>query len=280
MTFALSAFANDADISSTRPSTRTGDIRLHPIHSKLLNNDRNLWVWLPPDYEKEPDRKFAVFYLHDAQNLFDSATSFAGEWRADETADELIRRGAIEPVILVGIDNNVHRTAELTPTADPREKQGGRGDLYAKFVIEEVKPFIDATYRTTSDRKKTAIGGASLGGLISLYIAQKDPKSFGCCAAISPSLWWNYRGAFKDLAQDARWMKQTKFWLDIGTEEGKTPANQAKSVEDLKNFAELLEFSGLTPETDFKLRVFEHAKHNETAWAARFDQVLFFFFGK
>src|SRR5687767_13364397 len=73
---------------ASRPSTTTGDIRIHSIRSKLLNNQRKLWIYLPPGYEEHRENRYPVFYLHDGQNLFDAATSFAGEWQADETAEQ------------------------------------------------------------------------------------------------------------------------------------------------------------------------------------------------
>ncbi|HEX8520820.1 MAG TPA: alpha/beta hydrolase-fold protein [Tepidisphaeraceae bacterium] len=247
--------------------TRTGDIRLHPIHSKLLNNDRKLWVWLPPDYEKNATARYPVFYMHDGQNLFDASTGFAGEWNVDETAQRLISEKKIRPIIIVGIENTKDRMAEYTP--------GERGTLYQRFVVEEVKPFIDSTYRTSGERAETAIGGSSLGGLISLYIAEKYPQTFGMCCAMSPSLWWNNQAAMTDLAKDAAWMKKTKFWIDTGTAEG--TAFQ-KQVDLIKKLGELLASNGLEAEHDFRLKIVDGAKHNEAAWSQRFDQVLIFFF--
>jgi len=252
---------------ATKPSTRSGDVRVQRIRSKILGNERNLWIYLPPGYDKSGDR-FPVFYLHDGQNLFDAATSFAGEWQADEAAERLIAEKKISPVILVGIENNAQRMAEYTP---------GRGELYERFILEEVKPLVDATYRTLTDRDHTAAGGSSLGGLISLYLAKDHPDVFGACAAISPALHWNNGAVFKDLAKDPGWMKRTRFWIDMGTEEGMQ--EPAKNVANVRQLAALLTSNGLAPDRDFRLLVVDGAKHNETAWAQRFDQVLIFFFG-
>jgi predicted alpha/beta superfamily hydrolase len=253
--------------ATSKRSTRTGDIRIHSIHSKLLNNDRKLWVCLPPGYDKARAEGYPIFYMHDGQNLFDAATGFAGEWNADETAERLIHGNKIEPLIIVGIENTKDRMTEYTP--------GERGTLYLRFVAEEVKPFIDAIYHTTRDRTKTAVGGSSLGGLISLYTAQKYPETFGLCAAISPAVWWNKRAALGDLADDPAWMKRTRFWIDTGTDEGRP---QEKQVDVVRSLGSLLEKNGLKPDRDFRLSVIEGAKHNEAAWSQRFDQVLLFFF--
>jgi predicted alpha/beta superfamily hydrolase len=252
--------------TTQKQSTRTGDIRIHPIHSKLLSNDRNLWIYLPPGYDQDRAEPYPVFYMHDGQNLFDAATSFAGEWNADETTQKLILENKITPLIIVGIENTKDRMIEYTP--------GERGTLYQRFITEEVKPFIDATYHTTTDRTQTAIGGSSLGGLASLYLSHKYPETFGLCAAVSPSIWWNDRAALKDL-NDSKWIKQTKFWLDTGTAEGSYADKQTQS---LRNFASILEHNGLKHDHDFRLKIIEGAKHNEPAWSGRFDQVLLFLF--
>ncbi len=253
--------------TTQKQSTRTGDIRMHAIHSRLLNNDRKLWVYLPPGYDKDRAEPYPVLYMHDGQNLFDAAIGFAGEWNADETAERLIKEKKIQPLIIVGIENTKDRMTEYTP--------GERGTLYLRFIAEEVKPFVDSTYHTTRDRLQVAVGGSSLGGLISLYTAQKYPDTFGLCAAISPALWWNKRAALRDLTDDPAWIKRTRFWIDTGTDEGRP---QEKQVDVVRSFASLLEKNGLKPDRDFRLKIVEGAKHNEPAWSQRFDQVLLFFF--
>ncbi|MEA2710479.1 MAG: hypothetical protein QOF78_3080, partial [Phycisphaerales bacterium] len=133
----------------TPKSTRTGDIRVHEkFASKNLGNERRILVWLPPGYEQSASQRYDVLYMHDGQNVFDAATSFAGEWKADETATLLIEQKKIRPIIIVAIENNNRRMDEYTFSRDDRRGAGGSGDKYTKFVAEEVKPFIDATYRT------------------------------------------------------------------------------------------------------------------------------------
>src|SRR5436309_6476107 len=138
-----------------QPHTLTGDIRVHKsFHSRILNNDRDVIVYLPPGYKGDDAKRYSVFYLHDGQNLFDGATSFipGQEWRADEIAQSLILSGKIEPLIIVGIYNTgAARVNEYTAAADVKYKTGGKADLYGRFVVEELKPFIDSTYRTRTD---------------------------------------------------------------------------------------------------------------------------------
>src|SRR5205823_10103352 len=135
-----------AEAPATSPaSTITGDVRTHDhFVSKHLGNERKLLVWLPPGYDADVQRRYPVLYLHDGQNVFDAATSFAGEWRADETAMKLITSGEIEPIIMVGVSNTqTARGDEYGPTRDAHYNAGGKGEQYARFLIEELKPMIE-----------------------------------------------------------------------------------------------------------------------------------------
>ncbi len=165
-----------------QPHTLTGDIRAQKnFHSNILNNDRDILVYLPPGYDAAKNRRYAVLYLHDGQNLFDGATSFiAGqEWQVDETAQRLIAAGKIEPLMIVGINNaGKDRNNEYAPVEDARYKMGGKADLYGRMLVEELKPFIDSRYRTRRDAEHTGLGGSSLGGLVSIYLALKYPAVF------------------------------------------------------------------------------------------------------
>ena len=145
--------------AAQQPHSLTGDIRLHKsFHSKLLNNDRDVIVYLPPGYDANKTKRYSVLYLHDGQNIFDGATSFipGQEWRVDETAQSLIAANRIEPLIIVGVYNTgAERVNEYTPVADAKFKAGGKADLYGRMLVEELKPFIDALpARGVSDNRK------------------------------------------------------------------------------------------------------------------------------
>src|SRR5580765_6867881 len=128
--------------------------------SRYLSTPRDIIVYLPPGYDSG-DFACPVLYLQDGQNLFDPHTAFGGQdWRVDVTADELIRRCEIEPLIIVGIYNTgIRRVSEYTPTKDPRRHKGGKGDRYAKMMAYELKPFIDREYRTRRSAAFNGVGG-------------------------------------------------------------------------------------------------------------------------
>ena len=266
--------------AAQQPHTLTGDIRLHKtFHSKLLNNDRDVIVYLPPGYEANKTKRYSVFYLHDGQNLFDGATSFipGQEWRVDETAQTLILAGKIEPLIIVGIYNTgKDRVNEYTATEDAKYKAGGKADLYGRFLIEELKPFIDSTYRTKKDAAHTGLGGSSLGGLVSLYLGLKYPNVFSRIAVVSPAVWW----ADNQIVHytEAHPKQSLRIWLDIGTKEGRDTKEAQATVDGARLLKEALIKKGWKPEKDLKYFEAEGAEHNERAWAARVQQILEFLF--
>ena len=262
-----------------RKSTKTGDIRTHEnFHAEIMVRDRNLYVYLPPGYEANKDARYPVLYMHDGQNVFDQATNPLGgdEWRADETAEKLIKDGKIEPLIIVGICNTDQRMNEYTWSADPQRKLGGWGEKYVKFVADDVKPFIDKTYRTKPDRANTAAAGSSLGATISLEMCRARADTFGKCAALSPSLWWASGDLPKRIEADPAWVKNCRIWSDIGSVEAGEASGQL--VAQLRAFREILRNAGAVEEKDFHLEVISGAHHEEKAWAARFDRVLMFLF--
>ncbi len=220
--------------------------------------------------------------MHDGQNIFDGATSFiAGqEWRVDETAESLINAGKIEPLIIVGIFNaGVERVNEYTPAADPKYKAGGKGDLYGRFLVEELKPFIDETYRTKTDAQHTGLGGSSLGGLISLYLGLKYPAVFTKIAVISPSVWWADRYILR-FTQNQSHKQALRIWLDSGTKEGRDATEAQKTVDDTRLLRNELIKKHWKDGKDLKYSEAEGAEHNEKAWAARTPKILEFLFPK
>lgn len=250
----------------------------HHFYSDNLRNRRTICVYVPPGYDREPSRPFPVMYLHDGQNLFDAVTAFGGvPWEADETCERLVRSGRIEPVILVGIANTQQRIREYGPTGR-RSRGTSRSFRYGKFIVEELKPFIDRTYRTNPIREHTAIGGSSMGGLISLFLAQWYPHVFGMCMALSPSLWWDRDLFLRNWPADPAWLRETRFWIGMGTEEGGSPAGKREQVRRVRRLAVLLDSSGLSDGLDYCFREVPGGHHNERDWGRLFEPVLEHFF--
>jgi len=251
----------------------SGQLRKHEqFRSRFLRNQRDLIVYTPPGYADHSRRHFPVLYLHDGQNLFDGATSFipGQDWHVGQTVDRCIQTGAVAPLIIVGIYNTRARIREYTPTEVPK-LGGGRADRYAKFLIEEVKPFIDREYRTLSGSQHTGVGGSSLGGLVSLYLGLQHSRIFGKISALSPSVWWNQQVIHR-FARTATVELRPRIWLDIGTREG------PRIVQDVEKFRDVLLEKGWKPEKDLHYERVEGAEHNEAAWAQRVGPFLRFLY--
>ncbi|MGL4555545.1 MAG: alpha/beta hydrolase [Gemmataceae bacterium] len=251
------------------------------FESKLLGNRRRLTVHLPPGYADDRDRFYPVLYLHDGQNLFDPArATFGKTWRAGETADRLARAGRIRPVILVGIDNTADRLSEYGWWPESEHRTEGRGEAYARFVMEEVKPFIDRTYRTEPGRADTAVAGASMGGLIALTMAWKFTAQVGLCGVLSPSLWWARCRVLDELEDDHGWMKRVRLWMCIGSREGRRlRGHLTPHINHCRRLVETLDAAGLVPGRNYLYTEVAGGQHDEDAWARRFDKVLLYLFG-
>lgn len=273
---------------------RAGELRKHDhFRSRFLRNNRNLVLYLPPGYDDQPFTRFPVLYLQDGQNLFDRSTSFAGQdWNVHGAADHLIGTGAVQPLVIVGIYNTgKSRIHEYTPTKAPK-LGGGRADRYARFLIEEVMPFVQREYRVKSESGVTGIGGSSLGGLLSLYLGLTHPQVFGKIAALSPSVWWHQRMILQFAASATLRSSERKrrsmfrfrsaetgsptprptIWLDIGTKEG------PRMVPDVEQFRDILLQKGWRLDKDLHYERVEGGEHNELAWSQRIGRVLQFLY--
>ncbi|MEP6514495.1 MAG: alpha/beta hydrolase-fold protein, partial [Parafilimonas sp.] len=140
-----------------------------------LNRYRRVWVYLPQDYYTS-NNTYPTLYMQDGQNLFDVVTSFAGEWKCDETMEDLQNKDSTNGIIIICIDNGgLTRIDEYSPWVNPFYG-GGEGDEYIDFIISTLKPYIDGHFRTLPTRENTGIMGSSMGGLISWYggLAHQD----------------------------------------------------------------------------------------------------------
>lgn len=259
--------------------TLTGNIAVHrKFPSRVLGNQRDVWVYLPPGYRRSFRRRYPVLYLHDGQNVFDAATSFAGvEWGVDETAQRLIRQKAIEPVIIVAVANTgEHRIHEYAPTPGviehktrPKKRSKGLARVYGQFLLEELKPFIDRKYRTKREGEFTGLGGSSLGGLATLAIGVLFSDSFSRLMVMSPSVWWDEYSILRLLGYIGQ-KPALKIWLDMGTNEP-----DWQQVHELRDA--LLD-RGWQPGIDLEYHEIPGADHSEGAWAARVEPALRFLF--
>jgi predicted alpha/beta superfamily hydrolase len=258
-----------------RNGRRAGEenrLRVHPrFASQFLSTRRDLVVYLPPGYDQSRDR-YPVLYLQDGQNLFSSETAFYGqEWRVDAIADQLICSGAIRPLIVVGVWHaGVRRVSEYTPTRDPRTRKGGKALRYAQMLAREIKPFVDHEYRTRKPAAHAAVGGSSLGALVSLSTGLAYPRVFGSVVAMSPSVWWDRRSILQAV-ESFRERTRPRIWVDVGTAEGDS-ADQV--VDGARALGDALVRRGWDPERDLLYREYAGADHSEGAWSARLPDVL------
>ena len=247
---------------------------LSGVYSPALENERDIYVYLPPSYAQAA-RRYPVIYMHDGQNLFDSRASFAGEWEADEAMEALSEEG-IE-AILVGVANaGDARIREYQPFAHPYFGTG-RGDTYLRFVLETIKPIIDADFRTLPDRAHTGMIGSSLGGLITLYAYFKYPAQIGFIGALSPSL-WIARTALRTFIQAAP-APPGRIYIDIGTAEYPLDSQQRwryDAMRDYRELRDLLMQKGYALDESLMYVEDEGGMHNEADWARRLPNALRF----
>ena len=285
-------------------------VNYHMHHSGEIFSDlirpRPIDVWLPEGYESQPGEYYPVIYMHDGQFLFHQGRSpFAGMdfmfWDVDKVIMQLVRAGEIRPAIVVSIWmadwNKGARGAEYMPQKSVTEevletmRQSGPGssmggfvgeeggdiissDNYLKFLVEELKPFIDETYRTLPDREDTFVMGSSMGGLLSAYALAEYPKVFGGAACLS-SHWPAGDGAV------VKWLRgnwpeagRNRVYFDYGTETLDASYEPYQMQMD-----EILRENGYTEEEDWITRRFEGADHSMRAWRDRLDIPLKFLLG-
>lgn len=274
------------------------------VHNRFPSSEiapRTLSVWLPPDYAHTQTRH-AVLYMHDARNLFDPATAMRGEtWGVAGHVAALVKAGKMRPTIVVGIDHGDQRWREYAPAAplrtlSPALQRVARGDAsgdptsdaYLRFMVNELKPFIDRTYRTRTGRDDTAVMGASMGGLISLYALASYPDIFGAAGCLSTHWPLANDGTLLYPTVDARvheiaganvaWLAQHlpqagahRLYFDHGT------INLDRLYGPFQqNVDALVSAKAYRRGHDWRSDVIAGADHNEPAWRARLATPLQF----
>jgi enterochelin esterase-like enzyme len=255
------------------------------VESEFLGRTRHVEIWLPPGYDDDPSVRYPVLYMHDGQNLFDPRIANTGvDWGVDEAVVRLSDRGVIPPVIVVGAWSTAERGPEYSPW------HGAPG--YARFLLEELMPKIDAEFRTLTGPDNTAVAGSSMGGLLSFYLVTHHPDAFGACACVSThfplseAVWAQVLEGdagespdvtpyvMRDIEEGLTVPEGARYWFDYGTEG--LDAEYGPTHEIVRTW--LLE-QGLVEGEDFVVRPYDEANHNETSWRARFGDALTFLFG-
>ena len=270
----------------------------HPDRASAHAATRNVTVWLPPGYDAT-EARYPVLYMHDGQNLFDASKAAFGEWGVDEHLTRLAETGQVRLPIVVGIWNTPLRLREYVPadliTALPAEVRdslltmyGGAplSDGYLRFLADDLKPMIDATYRTLPGRDDTLIAGSSMGGLISLYAIMKYPQVFGSAGCLSTH--WPLR--LERLESDAleRWREAVvDAWSRVIASGLPDPTTHRlyfdRGDETLDQFYAFFQSridtvvraAGWGPDR-FRTLVFPGAEHNDKSWNSRLDAPLTF----
>lgn len=234
-------------------STASAQVSTFTVDAPQWQAQRKIWVYLPKGYT-DPNKKYPVLYLHDAQNLFDNQTAYAGEWKVDETLDSLSAQ-----TIVVGIEHgNDKRIEELTPYKNEKYG-GGKADVYLDFIVQSLMPEINRKYRTRTGPENTGIMGSSLGGLLSFYAVLKYPAIFGKAGVFSPSFWFS--GDIYRLAQQAQKIKAKIYFL-CGDDE------DAEMVPDMQRMIRIV--SSKSNSKHLKTEVIKGGKHNEQLWRGQF----------
>ena len=258
----------DLFASSSQPKKSTANKNVQIIDTAFfipqLNRTRRVWVYVPPGYNTST-KKYPVLYMHDGQNVFDDATSFAGEWGVDEAIDTLGLK--TNECIVVGIDNGGDKRLNeycpydfnLSGIAANNKTNVGEGGKYVDFLVKTLKPFMDKKYRTLKDPKNTFTAGSSMGGLISMYAVLKYPKVFGGAGVFSPAFWVGPK-IFDDIKAKGKKVK-AKIYFYAGDEEGETMVPMT-----IRAFNEMHRVSKSKMATVIR----SGGKHNESRWRVEF----------
>jgi enterochelin esterase-like enzyme len=279
------------------PKVSSGKIEHFENFKSNFVDARNIDVWLPDGYSDK--EKYAVLYMHDGQMLFDADITWNKQaWEVDEVAEKLITENKTQKFIVVGIWNNgEYRHSEYFPqriikdipeptkkiVVEEQLKNKSQSDNYLKFLVTEVKPFIDKTFATKTDRKNTFVAGSSMGGLISLYAICEYPKVFGGAACISthtPMIMKEKLGAVADADLASKFRdylktqlpnpKNHKIYFDYGDQ---TLDSFYKPFQE-KIDAIMIE-KGFTSK-NWITKFFPGKDHSENSWNERFNIPLEF----
>ena len=274
-----------APIAGEQPPGIVGKLDPYPLFPSKFVEKRNVQVWLPADYFSDVNKRFPVIYMHDGKNLWDASSTWNQQaWEVDDVMTKLIKEGKVRSAIVVGIDQTDKRFEEymprkavegvsiqVLPDRPAVMKDQILSDEYLKFIVKELKPFIDSHYRTQSNRESTYMMGSSMGGLISLYAIAEYPDVFGAVAAVSTH-WPVGDGAMiKYLRKNLPSPKTHRIYFDYGTETIDAPYGPFQIQMD-----QVMQAKGYTQGSNWITRKFEGAAHDETSWNKRLNVPLEF----
>lgn len=263
----------------------TGTLLRHAQFPSRHVAARNVDVWLPPGYDEATATRYPVLYMHDGQNVFDPSTSYTHvDWGVDEAMTRLIANGHARAAIVVAVWNTPKRLQEYmprkaisgdtfipTPGDPPFPTSDIVADDYLTFLVTELKPFIDAQYRTLTGPADTSVMGSSMGGLISAYAVLEYPDVFGGAGCVSTH--WPIAGGIVEgyLAQHLPAPGGNRFYFDYGTE-----AIDAQYEPYQQRIDGVMRARGYRAGADLLSHRYLGAAHNEAAWRARIEVPLMF----
>lgn len=257
------AFSQNTVEKKSTAASNVSVLKKEFIISNLNKISHKIWIYLPPNYNNST-KKYPVIYMHDAQNLFDATTSYAGEWEVDEALNNLFKKTG-KGFIVVGIENGgEERINEYTPWKNEKYG-GGKGAVYMDFIVNTLKPYIDSNYRTKTKQKYTGLIGSSLGGLISYYGGLQYPKTFGKIGALSTSFWFSEK--VEDFTKEKGNLKNVKLFLLVGGKEGDG------TDKDTQKMGKLLLKTDFKPE-NLKTKINPEGEHHEAFWRSEFLEVI------
>ncbi len=255
------------------------------FYASKLGNFRTIYIYLPPGYGEEPDRRYPVLYMHAGQRAFQQTHPEGDSWKIDETCDRLIAEGRMEKIMIVAI-SHVRPVAsnEFYHFKAPAEEAATiacTGIEYEHFIVHELKPYVDAHYSTLPDAANTALLGASAGGLSTYHIGFRHPEHFGKLLMLSPyfikaGLDEHSTNGLREepLYRDYNGHPSLRIWLDIGDAEGLFLPEHVRSVVD-----RLLD-NGFQSGDEIAFLLQPDAAHEEPAWAERVEMPLLYMFGQ
>ena len=235
-------------------------------------SDRLVRVLVPSGYDETRPDPYPLLLVHDGQNLFaqGSTAPGGGSWRVDLAIERLVAAGRIPPLLVAGIDHaGVDRIDEFSPTSAGRSG-AGRAAEYARMVVADILPRLSADHHVRVDANGLGIGGSSMGGLVTLWMAILFPGLFGRLIVMSPSLWWDHRVVLRHLRKHEL-EPLPRIWIDAGRREGAAVTRDARELHRI-----------LRRQSRSAVRYVEDPRgdHSEASWGRRFPEAVEWLYGK